>query len=778
MRKGPAVRCCATLLLWFTLSQASETDDIVKGAMTYLDTGHADSALVILQKVHAQKPSHHEVLYGLALAYAQLDSPIARTVAFLDAFASQKPGLIRDPFQIACIYEKAQRYTNAYQYYKEAVRKKGRFPFAQMGFARMQEAMDAPSGKAVDILSEAVLKSPDNDSLYQLFISCAIRNLREDKAIQCLEKIPALQDERQLDLAEFYIVNRYADKATQLLDGVPDSGRAEQACRFFLLKAKMAFARNQDSLGVNDYWRSVALARDTKDFNLFFEDLYYLFKDNEQSLSAKVTGQHELEKFLIQFWQSRDPDFSTRENERIPEHYRRLLSAQRDYRRYKAPDELGLTSRHRQLDDMGIIYVKHGEPDLIVELNSTDMGIVASEMSLKQKKSSMIINTPESLRDAAPPMHRTHHNASWKYEAFYGRPALIFHFSDRKLRGLGWQCLPQPETFEDRWALGGDYVRMEALFKSPAVGRDQTEIKELSKKIQERALKDFELGKSTETSSIKKLEPKFDCLLTVKSFKGPNGRSLAELYYLLQGKDLDLDQQQEPVLRLKLFAAFFDSRWQELLKKEIDKTVALPVSAAEWKRGTAVLMERFLLPPDSIHFEFSMTNALNRDMGACKGTFQLEDFRGSRLKMSDILLSSAIDTSGKATVFRKGNLVYSPHMFAPFRSGDIIGLYLELYNLRLRDHRSSRYQITCYLKSVDEKTGLIDLHRAVRFVNLMGQLAGRSQSSYIKDGTNSNEAVFLNIDIGKVKKGRYELVVVAQDLYGGEVARAVELFVE
>lgn len=777
MKHGAVVRCCATLLLWLRLSPAGETDDVVKRAMTLLDNGQADSALVLLEKVHAKKPSHFPTLYGLALTYAQLDSPIARTVEFLDAVANQKPGLSRDPFKAAGMYEKAQRYTSAYKYYKEAVRKRSNFPFAHMGFARMQEAMDAPSSKGVDILEEAVLKSQDNDSLYQLFISCAIRNLREDKAIQCLEKLPAFQSERQLDLAEFYIVNHLADKATKLLDAVADSGREKQACRFFLLKAKIAFARNQDSVGVDDYWRSVALARDAKDFKLIFDDLFYIFKDNEQSLSAKVTDQHELEKFLAQFWQSRDPDFSTRDNERIPEHYRRLLSAQCDYRRYKAPDESGLTSRHRELDDMGMIYVKHGSPDLAVELNSTDLGIVASASSLQSRKSSMIINTPMS-DDAPPPMNRVHRNASWKYEAFYGRPAMIFHFSDRKLYGLGWKCLPAPATYEDRWALGGDYVRMEALFRSPSIGRDQTEIIELSKKIQERALQDFALGKTTETSSIKKLEPKFDCLLTVKTFKGPNGQSLAELYYLLQGKDLVLDQLKEPALRLKLFAAFFDSKWQELLKKEIDKAVTLPVSAKEWQGGTAVLMERFLLPPDSIHFEFSMTNALNRDMGVCKGTFQLEDYRGSKLKMSDILLSSAIDTSSKATTFRKGNLVYSPHMFAPFRSNDIIGLYLELYNLRLQNGRSSRYQITCYVKSVDEKTGLIDVHRAVRFVNLMGQLVGSSQSSFIKDGTNSNEAVFLNIDIGKVKKGRYELVVVAQDLYGGEVARAVELFVE
>jgi GWxTD domain-containing protein len=778
MKYGPVICCCSTLLLWFSLSHADQTDDTVKQAMTYLDNGHADSALVLLEKLHSQKPSHFPVLYGLALTYAQLDSPITKAVAFLDAVANQKPSLIRDPFKAAGIYEKAQRYTNAYKYYKEAVRKKARFPFAQMGHARMQEVMDAPSGKAVDILGEALRKSPENDLLYQLFVACAIRNLKEEKAIQCLEKLPTISAERKLDLAEFFLVNNNIDKALQIMDSLDAPEIGEQACRILLLKAKIAFDSNRDSLGVDDYWRSVALARDAQDFKFILEDLYYIFKENELSFSAKITDPHELEKFLNQFWQSRDPDFSTRENERIPEHYRRLLSAQRDYRRYKASDEFGLTNQHRELDDMGMIYVKHGLPDLAVELNSTDLGVVASEMSLKPGKSAMIINTPESYSDAPPPMRRIPHNASWKYEAFYGRPAMVFHFSYRKLYGLGWQFFPTPATYEDRWVLGGDYVRMEALFKSPAVGRDQTEIKELANKIQERALKDFALGKTTETSSIKEHELKFDCLLTVKSFKGPNGQSLAELYYLLQGKDMVLEQLQEPLLRLKLFAAFFDSKWQELLKKEIDKTVTLPVSAAEWKRGTAVLMERFLLPPDSIHFEFSMTNALNRDMGVCKGTFQLEDYSGSKLKISDILLSSAIDTSSKATVFRKGNLIYSPHMFAPFRSGDTIGLYFELYNLRLRNNRSSRYQITCYIKSVDEKTGLIGLHQAVRFVNLMGQLVGSSQSSYIKDGTNSNEAVFLNIDIGKVKKGRYELVVVAQDLYGGEVARAVELFVE
>jgi len=70
--------------------------------------------------------------------------------------------------------------------------------------------------------------------------------------------------------------------------------------------------------------------------------------------------------FLREFWTQRDREDLRRDGERITEHYRRLLYARRNFaltvsRRYYNPVD-AYRSGSTELDDRGVIYVRHGEP--------------------------------------------------------------------------------------------------------------------------------------------------------------------------------------------------------------------------------------------------------------------------------------------------------------------------------------------------------------------------------------------------------------------------------
>jgi GWxTD domain-containing protein len=109
---------------------------------------------------------------------------------------------------------------------------------------------------------------------------------------------------------------------------------------------------------------------------------------------ARGTGRAD---FLRRFWTTRDALEMRAEGERLREHYRRLLHARRQFaltvsrRFYGAAD--AYRSGGTELDDRGVIYVRHGEPT-------------------------------ERLR---PFVYRLMPNESWRYARAEGD--LLFHFS-------------------------------------------------------------------------------------------------------------------------------------------------------------------------------------------------------------------------------------------------------------------------------------------------------------------------------------------------------------
>jgi GWxTD domain-containing protein len=70
--------------------------------------------------------------------------------------------------------------------------------------------------------------------------------------------------------------------------------------------------------------------------------------------------------FLAQFWARRDREELRQDGERIHEHYRRLLYARRHYALTVSRRFYGTFDAYRsgseELDDRGVIYVRHGEP--------------------------------------------------------------------------------------------------------------------------------------------------------------------------------------------------------------------------------------------------------------------------------------------------------------------------------------------------------------------------------------------------------------------------------
>lgn len=100
---------------------------------------------------------------------------------------------------------------------------------------------------------------------------------------------------------------------------------------------------------------------------LFRADLAWITTPAElaafDSLDAGGAGRRWLERF----WARRDADDGRRPGDRIAEHYRRYFYALRHYHLVSRHRHYDITERFRseqdELDDRGVIYLRHGEPD-------------------------------------------------------------------------------------------------------------------------------------------------------------------------------------------------------------------------------------------------------------------------------------------------------------------------------------------------------------------------------------------------------------------------------
>ncbi len=91
------------------------------------------------------------------------------------------------------------------------------------------------------------------------------------------------------------------------------------------------------------------------------EDVVYIITPEERSVFEGLTTPDEKERFIEQFWQRRDPDLRTSENEYKEEHYRRLAYVNEHFK-------AGIPGWKT---DRGRIYIIHGQP---AEIDSHKMG--------------------------------------------------------------------------------------------------------------------------------------------------------------------------------------------------------------------------------------------------------------------------------------------------------------------------------------------------------------------------------------------------------------------
>ncbi len=606
-----------------------------------------------------------------------------------------------------------------------------------------------------------------NMKIYSRFMDDVFWNSQEEEDIEILhEFIKKNPDNPEYfyGLARIYYSIENHENSLSILDSVKNIFPQFSECRRNYLYAKNLFDLDQTAEDLDYYISAMAAIQDSADMKAFYNDICYIMNDDEYD-ELHTTPIDSIGDFYSRFWRSRDPDLATERNERIAEHYKRLTYARKWYRRYNVgrteidfvhETEHPLTwgtgigikvgnnflktyiskavPEKRYFDDMGLIYIRHGQPDNQVF---------------------KILEGPEPQ------------NMSWHYYPRYNRSELVFHFA--KFGGTrGWTIESMPSSMVNR-------EEIHPLYWSLQKARERSstfDMNEIGTQLNESNEEYAEIGMNTETTEYKYDKKPLDFPFDFLTFKGKDGKIRVELYYGIEGKEIELETgKQGNTLALSRFVGIYDENWNESIRINKDDSIPVNLTLDEWKNSSVTEMEHFEISPGIYHYEFHLQDKVSDKLGVYKDLLTVNDYWKDDFMISDILLSGPIDSAVQNTPFQKGNLSYNPHMFNDFEKDAAIGIYYELYNLSYDSEGKTRFQVTLTFQpfGTDEKS---EKNIVSRFAQrLFGQGEEIISSTYKYSGNTRDEKLHFNLKTENEQSGKYELIISVRDMNSDKSVR-------
>jgi len=742
---------------------------------------------------------------GLGLLYATRESGNKNAILHFETAIKLDKNYAEAYYRLGMLYKSIENYIlEARKYLKLAVKKEPRFVEAWIELAKVEETLDQ-QGEALKAYSNAVKNNPDNYKLYNQFINIALWHDKLDVAVKTItfliKKYPD-RPEYSYNLAEIYFSMQNYDKSLEQLNMITQEFPDFSPVKICALLAKINFNTNKPLDGLDYYWSAVNMIESDDDIALLKKDLIYLMNDKEYEECIQIEPL-DFRKFVYRFWQSRDPNVATKDNERIPEHFVRLAYARKNFRRYyenerfkkiKAIYEslhpydafnvsgdkllklVNIPKALQQLfdlDDLGIIFVRHGEPDKnVTSVNGLPSyaSNVIIEQNRERARARNLFNEVRTQR--VPKPYRSENlydeayfqnlplNLSWLYYARDNRPEMVFHF--KKYGGkTGWIIEAIPYAVAEREEFSHLYYQLgEESFTNaiPVVAL----VNDYCTQIQEESKNDIELAMTTETSGYDYLEEVLDLPLQIVSFKGEKGAALVEFYYGFDGKQMEVAKvNKKYTLNIDRFFGLFDESWNEALRLHQNVLLDITNSYELWETSGIVDVSRFSISTGFYHYEIHLRDNVSQKRGIFKGEYTTRDYWQQELILSDILLSGTITSSGKSDKFKKGDIYYSPHMFNTYKPKEQIGLYFEIYNLNYNNENQTNFRLTCTLqpKGLDEQPSLLTGF----FRSILGRGKAVTGTSFDYQSNSRDEKIFVNLDVDR-PAGDYELVVLVKDL--------------
>lgn len=507
----------------------------------------------------------------------------------------------------------------------------------------------------------------------------------------------------------------------------------------YLSLARIYFDEGDPVKGENCFWKAVDDIKTRADAELIFEDLKYIVTDEELKRFDSLMSSSEFQSFFHTILARRDPTPAAKHNVRLAEHYRRLNHAEKYYEFdgvrswFNNPDkskQLPFPAAYfanEELNDKGLVYIRHGEPD------------------------DRVVTLGESVTT----------NESWLYYETTASARMAFHFLiDENAAGNNWRLTPvisNAEMLSDRTHWGSVYHRM---LNSNLGTRMGAELDMLNESIEA-----VEIGFSTDHHTFDDNIKPLDMPYYAASFRAPDGSTQLEVYYGFPIEQVARELPgEEKEARVERGFAISDRNWQPLDK--YTDTLQVPFSHDTMKETDLIIdLFRATMPADSYQVGFHVSPNGTHRLGGYNFPMRLPAFSDNELDMSDILLAFSIGPAQNTGKFTRHGLKVVPNPSLAYLLESPVSAYFEVYNLTKGRNGATSFTVEFTLAVLKKKGG-----RGLK--NLFGLLGGGGKSSIslssARAGTTGFSPEFVTFDVSKMSKGNFDLTVKIIDNHSGE----------
>jgi len=483
----------------------------------------------------------------------------------------------------------------------------------------------------------------------------------------------------------------------------------------------------QDYEKAQDLFEQYIMTRPQKEQALFL-DISYVASNKDLRLFKRVP-KDEKDILRRRFWARTDPSPLTKVNERLVEHYRRVLYARANFGQDRFP-----------WDDRGEVYVRFGAPDHVSSSNDLQ---IEQDQEIQEARNNFVTHKRIALRvTPGHPIFPVPQNTRWTYWVYVNlNRGTEFTFVSRFKHtvydfasvpdGLGVGLISDLMTYQ------GKVVLNELVAYEPWVY-------------------------DADFSQLP-----IDFFYYPAAFRGEAGKTRLEIYYGLPASEmsrLPVNEKNDRIM-LDRGVAIFDSLWVD--KHRISDQLTLNMPSQQQVLDDAFIpgVMQFEVSPGTHYLALQIRDVVSGKSQVYQQTLVIEDYSETdRLLMSDIELAFWITPTENEGEFVKAGLRVVPMASKTFRIDQTAFVFFELYNLKKDEFGKTNYRIEYVFQAQEDGIAPV---RALRGLGRMLKLTEKSKEiavSYEQTGSSSDDVAYVELDLRDVDQGGQKVRVEVTDL--------------
>lgn len=503
-----------------------------------------------------------------------------------------------------------------------------------------------------------------------------------------------------------------------------------------------AYVRNgQGDAFTEEYYKWLDIERDPNVLNREY-DITELCMSDSEVLRFKQISFQEKPSYLIRYWREHDPYPITVQNERLIEHFRRVLYSERSYRTIQG--NLGF-------DDRGKVYIRWGEPDG----RFTDpVPGMSGEFLIRANESWYYPSYGINMTFDFVNVGGYYQEVPSLIDAFLGNA----HFSSSAAMQEEGTLAALQQLYLQREHLGGIYHRLATEPDMEMFHLDITAIPLVSKSTKRSSEPRYEFKLSV---------PKLEFTHRTAQFRGDSGRTRLEFAYGIPIKQLEQDLKKDTTTHFSFLTDFvlMDSLSRRNLhimgEQKFERKPMIDYADLFYLNA-----EKHQVSPSPYKMSFQIVEVTCKKADFCIEPVRVRTFHGDTLMISDLKFSQEIRFAGFDSTTGTEKFSMLPYPFSYVHQKKPIFLYFEIYNLFSEPGKGSNYRISLSAAHERKKGEYLTLP-----IKSLGRIFTRGkpqfiETTYERDNRSKDSNEYIELDLSGLERGNTRLTVTVIDLVG------------